>query len=183
MNAKTILLAAIVVAGLVAELALVGNSGPETSASASDSASEQKTLTASAAPAWELKDVNGAVVRSSDFAGKVVILDFWATWCGPCRMEIPGFVELQNQYRQAGLVVVGVSMDDDPTAVVKPFMTKMEMNYLVVMGDERIVKSFGGIEGIPTTFIIDRSGRIVKKHVGYAPKAVFDQDVQPLLKK
>jgi thiol-disulfide isomerase/thioredoxin len=144
-------------------------------------ASTAPTSTRTPSPAWELKDVSGKAVKSSDFADKVVILDFWATWCGPCRMEIPGFIELQKQYADKGLVVVGVSLDQDGASAVKPFIEKMGINYPIVLGDETVVSAFGGVEGIPTTFIIDRKGQIVRKHVGYAPKAEFEADIKPLL--
>ena len=145
---------------------------------------ESSIAPAASAPSlsWELKDVSGKLVKSSDFAGKVVILDFWATWCGPCRMEIPGFIEFQKQYADKGLVVVGVSLDQDGASVVKSFMDKSGINYPVLLGDETIVSAFGGVEGIPTTFIIDRKGQIVRKHVGYAEKAEFEADIKPLLK-
>lgn len=133
------------------------------------------------APAWSLKDVNGATVQSSDFHGKVVILDFWATWCPPCREEIPGFIELQKQYGDDGLVVVGISLDQDGPAVVKQFMERFKINYPVVMGNQRIANEFGGIRAIPTTFVLDREGRIVSKHVGFADKAVFEREVKALL--
>ena len=137
--------------------------------------------TSSKAPAWELKDTDGKLVKSSDFAGKVVILDFWATWCPPCKAEIPGFVELQKKYGEKGLVVVGVSLDGQGPGVVKPFMKQFGMNYPVVMGDAKIVQDFGGIRGIPTTFIIDRSGNAVARYVGYAPKETFEKEITPLL--
>jgi thiol-disulfide isomerase/thioredoxin len=133
------------------------------------------------ASAWELKDVEGKTVRSSDFAGKVVVLDFWATWCPPCRAEIPGFVELQKQYGDKGLVIVGVSLDQQGPEVVTPFMKQFSMNYPVVMGDAKIVQAFGGISGIPTTFVIDRSGKIVSGRVGFAPKETFEKEIVPLL--
>ena len=96
-------------------------------------------------------------------------------------MEIPGFIELQKQYADKGLVVIGVSLDQDGASAVKPFSEKLGINYPIVLGDETIVSAFGGIEGIPATFIIDREGRIVRKHVGYAPKAEFEADIKPLL--
>ena len=139
-------------------------------------AAEPKT-----APAWELKDLDGKAVKMSDFEGKVVILDFWATWCPPCRKEIPGFVELQKQYGDKGLVVIGVSLDEEGPSVVKRFNEQNNVNYPVVMGDEKVVKAFGGVEGIPTTFIIDRKGNIVKKHVGFAAKEVFEKEIKELL--
>ena len=133
------------------------------------------------APAWELSDTDGKPVKSSDFAGKVVILDFWATWCPPCKAEIPGFVELQEKYGDKGLVIVGVSLDEQGPAVVKPFMQQFRVNYPIVMGDEKIAQDFGGVTAIPTTFIIDKTGNIVKKHVGFTPKENFEKEITPLL--
>jgi thiol-disulfide isomerase/thioredoxin len=145
------------------------------------SANAADTSAVSKAPAWELKDVDGNTVRSSDFAGKVVVLDFWATWCPPCKAEIPGFVELQKQYGEKGVVFVGVALDEQGPAVVKPFMKQFGMNYPIVMGDAKIVQDFGGIAAIPTTFIIDRTGNIIARHVGYVPKATFEKEITPLL--
>jgi thiol-disulfide isomerase/thioredoxin len=140
-----------------------------------------QALEGSKAPAWELSDTDGKPVKSSDFAGKVVILDFWATWCPPCKAEIPGFVELQKKYGDKGLVIVGVSLDEQGPAVVKPFMQHFGVNYPIVMGDEKIVEAFGGVTAIPTTFIIDKAGNIVEKHVGFAPQEDFEKQITPLL--
>jgi thiol-disulfide isomerase/thioredoxin len=138
------------------------------------------TVGAAKAPSWELKDLDGKLVKSSDFDGKVVILDFWATWCAPCKAEIPGFIELQKQYGDRGLAVVGVSLDEQGPTVVKRFMTQFGMNYPVVLGDVRLMQDFGGT-AIPTTVIIDRSGNIVAKHVGFATKETFENEIKPLL--
>jgi len=135
------------------------------------------------APQWELKDIDGKPVKLSDYKGKVVILDFWATWCGPCRMEIPGFVDLQKKYADQGLVVIGVSLDTHGTDAVRSFMKRQGVNYSVVMGNDKLGDDYGGIDGIPTTFIIDRKGNIVGKHVGYEPKARFETEIAPLLKE
>jgi thiol-disulfide isomerase/thioredoxin len=132
------------------------------------------------APAWELKDLDGKLVKSSDFDGRVVILDFWATWCAPCKAEIPGFIELQREYGNRGLVVVGVSLDEEGPAKVRQFMTHFGMNYPVVLGDAELMKDFGGT-AIPTTVIIDRSGNIVARHVGFVPKETFEKEIKPLL--
>ncbi len=101
------------------------------------------TLGSSKAPVWELKDPNGKLVKSSDFDGKVVILDFWATWCPPCKAEIPGFIDLQKKYGEKGLVVVGVSVDEQGSSVVKQFMKEFAMNYPVVMGNLKMMQDFG----------------------------------------
>ena len=133
------------------------------------------------APAWELKDLDGRTVSSSQYAGKVVILDFWATWCPPCRAEIPGFVELQKAYGDRGLVIVGVSLDRGGPAPVKEFMRRFGMNYPVVMGDAAINRAYGGIEALPTTFIINREGHLVGRHVGYTDRQTFEDEIKPLL--
>lgn len=133
-------------------------------------------------PAWELKDVDGKTVKSADFKGKVVILDFWAAWCPPCRAEIPGFIELRKKYQNQGLVVAGVSLDQGGAAGVKKFMEKEGVNYPVLLGSEEVVRAFGGVEAIPTTFIIDRKGRIAGKHEGFTDKDDFEKEIKPLLK-
>src|SRR5665213_2208368 len=124
-----------------------------------------------------LKDVNGVYVNSQQFNGKVVVLDFWATWCGPCRSEIPGYIKLQKKYAADGLVIVGVATNDGGPDVVKNFMEKEGMNYQVVIGDDDIAAAYGGIEGIPTTFIIDRSGRIVDRKVGAMNSAEYEKTI------
>lgn len=133
------------------------------------------------APSWELQDADGKTVHSSDFKGKVVILDFWATWCPPCKAEIPGFIALQNEYGKKGLAVVGISVDESGAAVVKQFVQQSGMNYPVVLADEITPQTFGGIEAIPTTYIIDREGRIVTKHLGFTEKDEFEKELKPLL--
>jgi len=133
------------------------------------------------APDWELTDLNGRTTKSSDFHGKVLILDFWATWCAPCRVEIPHFVELQKQYGDKGLTVIGVSLDEQDQEVVKKFVKRLGVNYAIVMGNEKVVEAYGGIDAIPTTFVIDRQGRIVSRHMGYDDKKVLEKEIQSLL--
>jgi thiol-disulfide isomerase/thioredoxin len=133
------------------------------------------------APAWKLQDLNGKPVRSDQFKGKIVIVDFWATWCPPCREEIPGYIELQKKYGNEGVVIVGVSLDQGGPAVVKPFAAKYQINYPLVMGDEQIVAAFGGVEGIPTTFLIDRSGQIRDRKVGSEETASYEKKIASVL--
>ena len=137
------------------------------------------SIASSPAPAWKLKDLDGKLVKSSDFLGKVVILDFWATWCAPCKVEIPGFIALQKQYGDQGLVVIGVSLDNEP-AVVRRFMADFGMNYRVVLGDLMLLQAFGGT-AIQTTVIIDRAGDIAARHVGFTPRQTFENEIKPLL--
>jgi thiol-disulfide isomerase/thioredoxin len=134
------------------------------------------------APAWTLPGVDGKAVSSDQFKGRVVVLDFWATWCPPCRAEIPGYIALQDKYAKDGLVIIGVSLDREGPAVVKRFMVDQKMNYPVVMGDDRIVGAFGGIEAIPTTFIIDRTGLIRHRKVGAMDEREFEAVLQPFLR-
>ncbi len=133
------------------------------------------------APAWELPSIDGKTVHLSDFKGKVVILDFWATWCPPCRAEIPDFIALQKQYGDKGLAIIGASVDQGGVATVKAFAKKNNVNYTVVMADEEVAKAYGDIQAIPTTFVIDRQGRIVKQHVGLTSKEEFEKEIKPLL--
>lgn len=144
-------------------------------------ASDSKPIAGATAPAWSLKDVDGKTVSSADFKGKVVLLDFWATWCPPCKAEIPGFVELQKTYGDKGLVVVGVSLDEEGAKVLKPFMKQFGINYPIVLGDLKTAQVFGGVRSIPTTFIIGRDGRIAGQHVGLTSKADFEKAIKPLL--
>jgi thiol-disulfide isomerase/thioredoxin len=149
----------------------------ETASVLAQEASQPRT----AAPEWELTDLNGKLIRFSDFRGHVLILDFWATWCGPCRVEIPHFVELQKQYGDKGLTVIGVSLDEQGPDVVKKFVKRLAVNYPIVIGNEKVAEAYGGIVAIPTTFVIDRHGRIVSRHIGYNDKATFEKEVQSLL--
>jgi cytochrome c biogenesis protein CcmG/thiol:disulfide interchange protein DsbE len=140
-----------------------------------------ESATHKAAPDWRLTNLDGKSVKLSDFRGKVVILNFWTTWCPPCRREIPSFISLQKQYGDKGLVVVGVSLDEKGPGIVKPFVTKMGINYPVVMGDQKTAADYGGIAVVPTTFVIDRKGQVVAEHQGDAERATFEAEIKPLL--
>ena len=133
------------------------------------------------APNFALKDVNGKLVHLADYKGKVVLLDFWATWCGPCVVEIPWFTEFQRKYKDRGFEVVGVSMDDDGWKAINPFVARKKINYRVVLGDDKTGDQYGGLEALPTTFVIDRNGRIASVHVGLADKKDFEDAIEKLL--
>jgi|GEM_PF-272345 len=132
-------------------------------------------------PDWEVRRLDGEAVKSSDFVGKVVLLNFWATWCAPCRMEIPSLIELQRTYADRGLVVLGVSIDEGGASVVRSTVKQAGINSPVLIANDAMLKAFGGIEAVPTSFIIDWTGHIVGKHVGFADKADFEASIKPLL--
>ena len=134
------------------------------------------------APNFSLPLLDGKSLELSTYRGKVVLLDFWATWCDPCRDEIPHFVDLQNKYASQGLQIIGISMDDGPEPV-RPFYQQFKMNYPVVMGNAKIGDLYGGILGLPVAFLIDRDGRVSAKHIGAADPSVIEKEIVRLLEK
>jgi thiol-disulfide isomerase/thioredoxin len=135
------------------------------------------------APSWELVDIFGSPLRLSDYAGQVVLLNFWATWCGPCVGEIPDLIALQEQYRADGLAVIGLSLDRDNDAAVLQFVTDNGVNYPVAVASDRISSDYGGISAIPTSFFIDRENRVVRKVVGSLSQRAFEAILLPLLRQ
>lgn len=132
---------------------------------------------------FDLKTLEGKSIKLSDYQGKIVIIDFWATWCGPCRKGVPDLVELQNEYKDK-LVVIGISLDQQNTIKeLKPFMKQYGINYPVVLGTQQVVMDYGNIQAIPTSFLIDQSGNIVDTHVGLVPKSTYTNMIDKLLKK
>ena len=149
-----------------------------------DAAADAKAAGKPAPLGFTLKDMNGVDVKLASFKGKPIIVNFWATWCGPCRAEIPSLVELQTQYGAEGkdVVILGISVDD-PIEKLKPYAAQMKMNYPVLVGNGRddVQDAFGPLWGIPVTVFIDREGRIAKKHSGIASKEQFEQEIKALL--
>ena len=131
---------------------------------------------------FTLSDSKGASVKLSAYKGRVVLLDFWATWCEGCKVEIPWYMEFQKKYNESGLSVVGVSMDEDGWKSVKPFLEEKKVNYPVVIGDWDLAKSFG-ITALPVTLLIDRDGKLADLHAGMVDREAFESEIQILLKE
>jgi cytochrome c biogenesis protein CcmG/thiol:disulfide interchange protein DsbE len=134
------------------------------------------------APDFTLTALDGQPLRLADYKGKVVLLDFWATWCAPCRSEIPKFVTWQKQYGPQGLQVIGISMDDSDKPV-PGFVQQFQIDYPVALGDAKLADQYGGVLGLPVTFVIDRDGRIHHKHVGLTDTALLEGEIKRLLEK
>lgn len=134
------------------------------------------------APDFSLRDADGKTVTLSEYRGKVVLLNFWATWCGPCRIEIPWFTEFERKHKDQGFAVLGVSMDDGGWDDVKPYLRNAKVNYRILMGDHQVAMLYGGVEALPTSFMIDREGKIASVHVGLVSKWVYENDINELLR-
>jgi peroxiredoxin len=135
-----------------------------------------------AAPDFTLKDADGKPVKLSDYRGKVVLLNFWATWCGPCKIEIPWFMDFEQTYKDKNFAVLGISLDEDGWDAVKPYIEQKKINYRVMIGTEQIAQLYGEVDSLPTTFMIDREGRVAAVHVGLVSKSDYTHDILDLLK-
>lgn len=133
------------------------------------------------APTFTLRDLNGIEVKLEDFKGKMIILNFWATWCPYCVREIPYFIELYEKYRDQGLAIIGVSTDRQGIDVVKSYVNHHKINYPILMANLKVQKDYGGVQSIPVTFVIDKEGKIVRHYNGYKDKDVFIQDIKSFL--
>ncbi|MGO9325153.1 MAG: TlpA family protein disulfide reductase [Terracidiphilus sp.] len=160
------LIAGFVAASLVARAAPAG--------SAADNLLNQK------APSFMLTGLDGHTLRLADFRGKVVLLNFWATWCAPCRLEMPVFAAWQRQYAQQGFQVIGISMDDD-AAAARGLVEGFKLNYPTAMGNERLAAHYGGVLGLPLTFLIDRNGVVRARFQGETDVRVIEKRVNVLL--
>jgi thiol-disulfide isomerase/thioredoxin len=133
------------------------------------------------APDFTLQSLDGKSMRLSDFRGKAVLLNFWATWCGPCKIEMPWFIELQKQYQAQGLQIVGVAMDDSSKEDIAKFAQEMGVNYPVLIGKEAVGDAYGGVPALPESFFIGRDGKIVDKIIGLKGKSEIEDSIKKAL--
>jgi peroxiredoxin len=133
------------------------------------------------APDFTLQSLDGKTVRLSDFRGKPVVLNFWATWCGPCKIEMPWFVDLQKQYGPAGLQFLGVAMDDASTKDIAEFAESMKVNYPILIGKDTVGDAYGGVQFLPETFFIDRDGKVVDKVFGLKGRGEIEDAIKKIL--
>lgn len=145
-------------------------------------ASDELAANNKQAPNFTLVDTKGKKVRLSDYKGKVVIIDFWATWCPPCRRGIPDLIDIQKEFKNK-VSVVGISVDTDTKGDVPSFIKNIGINYTVLFASPEVVQAYGNIEAIPTSFIIDKKGNIVNQHVGLTPKETYISEIKKLLGK
>lgn len=136
-----------------------------------------------AAPDFDLRvlDGKGKTMKLSDLRGKAVLVNFWATWCGPCKIEMPWLVDLQTKYGPDGFVILGVAMDDSGDQAISDFAKEMKVNYPVLLGTESVGQLYGGVEGLPTSFFVDRSGKVVDRQFGLVSENTLVDDIKKSL--
>jgi peroxiredoxin len=178
-NALIIVVLSIVVALLI--YAGARYSRPGTSAEAAAASLKVSQSQGNLAPEFELASLSGQNVKLSSYRGKAVLLNFWATWCAPCKIEMPWFVDLYKQYQPQGLEIVGVAMDDSGKDEIERFAKEMKVNYTVLQGTEKVGDAYGGVEFLPETFIIDRNGKIVKTLFGIHSESDFEDGIKQAL--
>jgi thiol-disulfide isomerase/thioredoxin len=138
-------------------------------------------LVGSLAPDFDLPTLDGKNLKLSDLRGKAVLLNFWATYCGPCKIEMPWFVELQKEYGPQGFQIVGVAMDDASTDEIAKFTRQMGVNYPVLIGKDSVADSYGGVSVLPTTFFVDRNGKLIAREFGLQSRSVFVDHIKKAL--
>jgi thiol-disulfide isomerase/thioredoxin len=143
--------------------------------------SSSAQMQSSVAPDFTLQSLDGKSIRLSDFRGKPVVLNFWATWCGPCKIEMPWFVDFQKQYAAAGVQFLGVAMDDASSKDIAEFAQSMKVNYPILIGKESVGDAYGGVQFLPETFYIDRNGKIVDKAFGLKGRGEIEDDIKKIL--
>lgn len=176
-----LLLALVALAVSIVQRDLARQQGTSAGAAGGPKKPSVPAIRGKAAPDFALPDLDGATVRRANFQGKVLLVNFWATWCHPCLIEIPWFLEFQKQYGPQGFEVVGISLDEEKPAVVKKFVEEHDMTFTVVMGDDNTADLFGGIIGLPTTFLVDREGKFYSMHRGLVSRNSVEEELRALL--
>jgi cytochrome c biogenesis protein CcmG/thiol:disulfide interchange protein DsbE len=171
---KTKALAALAILAVIAFIATRHRSRP------TEAIRGGNAVTHPLAPDFSVTDLSGQTLQLSRYHGKVVLLNFWATWCAPCRSEIPRFVDLHNKYGKEGLQIIGISLDDDPR-LVHAFYQQLRMNYPVAIGDATLAEQYGGVLGLPVSFLIGRDGRIYAKYAGETDISLIERELKSLL--
>lgn len=166
---------------LVAALVVLTGCVPAGPTSSADGASEGVAAAADGPIDFELPDLDGRPVKLSDFDGRIRLVDFWTTWCPPCRDEIPMFMELQAQYEPDGFTMIAVALDEDGVDVVKPFVEGEQVTYLNLIGNDEVTEKFGGIPGYPTAFLIDREGNVIDQMYGPKPRKILEGKIRAAL--
>lgn len=167
--------------------ALIGTSAspqrPEVLSKPTAPSSTSHPLEGEPAPEFALKRMNGGTFRLSDHRGEIVVVNFWATWCPPCRKEIPGFIQLQKEFETEGVTFVGISLDDTGFEAVRPYAEKMGINYPLVVGSDRLTRTYGGVRALPTSFVVGPEGIVQYARPGFLPEAELRRQLKPLLKR
>ena len=133
------------------------------------------------APDFTLEAADGKQVKLSDYKGQVVLLNFWATWCGPCKIEMPWFIEFQRKYKDQGFTVLAVSLDEEGWEAVRPYAESLKPNFPILLGNDEIAERFDGVVALPTTLIINKEGQIVGRHTGLVNKSEYESEIESLL--
>jgi thiol-disulfide isomerase/thioredoxin len=177
-NTVVLIVVAFTVAAMIYAGAYKSREGAVTGA-----ALESNDIVGKTAPDFELTALDGKKVRLSDYKGKAVLLNFWATWCGPCKIEMPWFVEFKKKYEGQGFEILGVAMEDTDTEDIAKFAQKMGVNYTIVRGKEAVGEAYGGVQGLPTSFYVDREGKIIAQHAGLVSRSSIEEHIMESLGK
>jgi thiol-disulfide isomerase/thioredoxin len=180
-NAIVLTAVALIVAAMIFSASRNSRTAANSGLVTGQDAGIQGDLKGKIAPNFELKTLDGKTMKLSDLKGKAVVLDFWATWCVPCKIEMPWFVELQKQYGPDGLAVVGVAMDDSSNDEIAKFAKELGVNYPILRGKEAVGEAYGGLPGLPTTFFIGRDGKIVDQDAGLVSRKVIEDNIKAAL--